>query len=154
MQYNPPESYLPHRQPMVLLEKVIHITEDSACCEVTVSPQGVLGRYLDKNNHLPAWYAIELLAQTVGVWSGWHQQKNAIQQPEMGLLLSGRGLKSETPYFQEGSLLSIRVSLQLQDNNIGNFEGEIIVDGTTITQGRLTTYQPTFDELEALFSLN
>lgn len=154
MQYDSPESYLPHRSPMVLLDTVVSVSDYSACCEVTVSPDGVLARYLDENHNLPSWYAIELLAQTVGVWSGWHQQRTNTQKPEMGLLLSGRSLKSEIPYFKVGSKLSIRIHLQLQDNNIGNFEGEISLEGHMLVCGRLTTYQPTFDELETLFGLN
>ena len=154
MNYAKLASYLPHTAPMVLLEQVIAVDDESAHCEVQVSPNGVLGRFLDKENNLPAWYAIELLAQTVGVWFGWHQQQNQHVQPEIGLLLGGRGIKCQSPVFPAGTVLSVIITLQLKGDNIGSFDGEIRIDGHLVAQGRLTTYLPKFDELNTLFSRN
>lgn len=151
MIYDKPAAYLPHSAPMVLLENVISVTPESARCDVVVAAQGVLGRFLDKNGNLPGWYAIELLAQTVGVWSGWHQQQNQVSQPAVGLLLGGRGIKCSSPAFPAGARLSVTVRLQLKDDNIGSFEGEISAGDISLATGRITTYQPAFDELTALF---
>jgi len=64
--------YLPHQAPMVLLENVVEVTEDTAQCSVVVSRESVLAPFLNARGALPAWYAIELIAQTIGGWSGWH----------------------------------------------------------------------------------
>lgn len=154
MNYAEPASYLPHTAPMVLLERVIAVEAESAHCEVKVTPDGVLGRFLNKDNHLPTWYAIELLAQTIGVWFGWHQQQNQQVQPEIGLLLGGRGIKCTSPVFPAGSTLSVIIRLQLKDDNMGSFEGEIYIGDQLVAEGRLTTYQPKFDELNSLFNRN
>lgn len=151
MTYDKPADYLPHTAPMVLLENVISITDESAECEVTVSKQGVLARFLDAEYNLPGWYAIELLAQTIGVWSGWHQQQNHISQPEIGLLLGGRGIKCSKPVFTAGTRLRVRVRLLLKDDNIGSFEGEILTGDTVLAGGRLITYQPAHRDLVTLF---
>ena len=59
--------YLPHESPMVLLENIIDVTEETALCSVVVSENGVLAPFLNARGALPAWYAIELIAQTIGV---------------------------------------------------------------------------------------
>ncbi|VDZ83865.1 Uncharacterised protein [Kluyvera intermedia] len=64
--YLTPGDYLPHDAPMLLLEEVISVTDDTATCRVTVSPDGVLAPFLDAQGNLPAWFALELMAQTVG----------------------------------------------------------------------------------------
>ncbi len=75
MRYLPPGDYLPHDAPMMLLETVESVTDDSAVCRVTVNGQGVLAPFLNANGDLPGWFALELMAQTVGVWSEWHRMQ-------------------------------------------------------------------------------
>ena len=45
--YLSPGAYLPHDAPMLLLEDVVSVSDDSAVCRVTVSPSGVLAPFLD-----------------------------------------------------------------------------------------------------------
>lgn len=62
------EHYLPHQSPMVMLDDVHSVGEDGAECSVTLSKDGVLAPFLDAQGRLPNWFAIELMAQTIGVW--------------------------------------------------------------------------------------
>lgn len=73
--YLSPGEYLPHDAPMLLLEEVVRVGEDTAVCCVTVASGGVLAPFLDPQGNLPGWFALELMAQTVGVWSGWHRHQ-------------------------------------------------------------------------------
>lgn len=75
--YLSPGDYLPHDAPMLLLEEVVNVTDETATCRVTVSPHSVLAPFLDAEGNLPGWFALELMAQTVGVWSGWHRLQRA-----------------------------------------------------------------------------
>ncbi len=75
MRYLPPGDYLPHDTPMLLLESVENVTDDRAVCSVTVNDRGVLAPFLDADGNLPGWFALELMAQTVGVWSEWHRMQ-------------------------------------------------------------------------------
>lgn len=75
MSYLLPVDYLPHDAPMLLLETVEQVTDESAVCRVTVNHTGVLAPFLNADGALPGWYALELMAQTVGVWSGWHRHQ-------------------------------------------------------------------------------
>ena len=75
MSYLSPEAYLPHEAPMMLLGSVENVSDDTAVCRVAVNGQSVLAPFLNADGDLPGWYALELMAQTVGVWSGWHRQQ-------------------------------------------------------------------------------
>lgn len=50
--YLAPGDYLPHDAPMLLLEEVVSVTDDTATCRVTVSPDGVLAPFLDGEGNL------------------------------------------------------------------------------------------------------
>lgn len=150
--YLPAKDYLPHAAPMVLIEEVIDVGEKSAHCRVKVAKTGVLALFLTPNGALPAWFAIELMAQTVGVWSGWHGKQQG-GEPKLGMLLGGRGLKCAVAEFAADSLLDIRVEMMLRDEKLANFECAITLadneDGQhqEIAHARLNTYQPDADEI-------
>ncbi|KAA9001931.1 hotdog family protein [Affinibrenneria salicis] len=142
--------YLPHAAPMVLVEQVILVEDNGAHCRCSVSRDGVLAPFLDQDGHLPAWFGIEIIAQTVGVWSGWHGRRQQNAQPRPGMLLGGRGYRCQQPFFPARSVLDIQVTLLMRDDKIGSFDGEIFIDGARFASGRLNTYQPDDDELQQL----
>ncbi|MDR8269420.1 3-hydroxy-fatty acyl-ACP dehydratase, partial [Acinetobacter baumannii] len=74
------------------LEEVEAVTADTATCRVAVSPGSVLAPFLDTNGDLPGWFALELMAQTVGVWSGWHRQQQGQTSLALGMVLGAREL--------------------------------------------------------------
>lgn len=156
MKYLAAEGYLPHAAPMVMLEQVIDVGEQSARCQVRVSKEGVLAPFLDEQGRLPSWFALELMAQTIGVWSGWHASQGG-SAPRLGLLLGGRGLKCSLPTFPADSLLTISASMLLQDEKLASFECAITMnnldnsDDQSLAQARLNTYQPDAEELQTLF---
>jgi len=155
MNYLCAEHYLPHAAPMVLIEKVLNVGEQSACCQVTVNSDGVLAPFIDAQGILPAWYSIELMAQTVGVWCGWHSQQRG-NEPRLGMLLGGRGLKCSVPAFPANGILTIDVSMLLQDEKLASFECVITLNtddgtgGVSVAEARLNTYQPEPEELKKL----
>ncbi len=144
--YLAPGHYLPHAAPMILLEQVCEIGADHARCRVTVGVAGVMRPFLTAEGHLPGWYAMEMMAQTVGVWSGWHGRHRG-EPPRAGLLLGARALHCEQPYFDAGSVLDISISLLLQDERIGSFDCVIRHAEDILATGRLTTYQPDDNEI-------
>ncbi|OAT18150.1 3-hydroxydecanoyl-[ACP] dehydratase [Buttiauxella gaviniae ATCC 51604] len=146
-----PQHYLPHEAPMCLLESVVAVEQESAHCRVTVRNPGVLAPFLDAEGNLPGWFAIELIAQTVGVWSGWHAKKNGEEESLVGMLLGGRGIRCPAGIFPQGTLLECHVTLLMRDEKIGSFEGQILADGNVLASGRVNTYQPDNNELKQLF---
>ncbi len=150
VKYNAAAAYLPHDEPMVMVDKVIYVKEESACCQVVVSQQGILAPFLTPSGDLPAWFGLEIIAQTIGVWSGFHGRQLNDRKPSPGMLLGGRGYRCTMPNFPAGARLEITVNLLMRDEKIGSFDGEIAVDGACCASGRLNTYQPDADELQQL----
>lgn len=150
--YLPVASYLPHEAPMVLLDKVLHVDEEQAHCQVTISKDGVLAPFLNAQGALPAWFGIEIIAQTIGVWSGWHrrQQTERKDKPQLGMLLGGRGYRCQQAQFPAQARLDVFISLLIRDEKIGSFDGKILINGEKVASGRLNTYQPDSIELQQL----
>ncbi|MDF7649766.1 hotdog family protein [Pantoea sp. Acro-805] len=146
----PVSQYLPHRAPMLLLDRVLQVTEDSVVCEVTVNNLGVLAPFLTAQGELPAWYGVEIMAQTVGVWSGFHARQRGDKDIRPGMLLGGRGYRATAPSFAANSRLRVAMHLLMRDDKLGSFEGEIRSQDKVIASGRLNTYQPDEQELTRL----
>lgn len=146
----PVGDYLPHRAPLLLLERVLDVTPDSVVCAVTVSPHGVLAPFLTPQGELPAWFGVEIMAQTVGVWSGFHARQRGARDIRPGMLLGGRGYRASAPTFAAHSELEIEMHLLMRDDKLGSFEGEIRCGTSLLASGRLNTYQPDDDELTRL----
>ncbi|MBW9461335.1 3-hydroxy-fatty acyl-ACP dehydratase [Kluyvera sp. EC_51] len=149
--YLSPGEYLPHDAPMLLLENVISVTDETAECRVTVNHTGVLAPFLDPQGQLPGWYALELMAQTVGVWSGWHRRQHAQAAISLGMVLGARELTCAAGAFPAGKTLLVGVQLLMQDDRFGSFECTITADEETLATGRVNTFQPTAEELHSLF---
>ena len=150
--YLAPIAYLPHDAPMMLLEEVQAVTADSAHCRVAVSPDGVLAPFLDAEGNLPGWYVLELMAQTVGVWSGWHRQQNGQQEIALGMVLGARELTCAGGHLPGGVVLDTQAHLLMQDERFGSFDCTISVGETCVATGRVNTFQPTPEELTSLFN--
>lgn len=148
----PPGDYLPHEPPMLLLERVIDVTNDTARCQVSVSADGVLAPFLQADGALPGWYALELIAQTVGVWSGWHCRQRGERADRPGMVLGSRELTCDAGQFAAGAQLEIAVSCLMQDERLASFEGVIRANGVTLASGRVNTFRPSDDELTTMFS--
>ncbi|HBR1317948.1 TPA: 3-hydroxy-fatty acyl-ACP dehydratase [Klebsiella quasipneumoniae subsp. quasipneumoniae] len=116
-----------------------------------LSPGSVLAPFLDTNGDLPGWFALELMAQTVGVWSGWHRQQQGQTSLALGMVLGARELVCAAGSLPGGKTLSISVKLLMQDERFGSFEGTIMVDDDVLASGRVNTFQPTTEELSTLF---
>lgn len=143
----PVDAYLPHRAPMRLLDRVIQVTDDSVICEVSINATGVLAPFLTPQGDLPAWYGVEIMAQTVGVWSGFHARQRGDSEIRPGMLLGGRGYRASSAAFAANSTLHVEMRLLMRDDRLGSFEGEIRCDDAIVASGRLNTYQPNEHEL-------
>lgn len=152
MSYLSPEAYLPHEAPMMLLGSVENVTDDTAVCRVAVNGQSVLAPFLNADGDLPGWYALELMAQTVGVWSGWHRQQQGQDHIALGMVLGARELVCASGCFTQGLTLDITVKLLMQDERFGSFECAISANEETLATGRVNTFQPSAEELTSLFN--
>ena len=103
---------------MVMLDTVRLIEAGHAICSVTVSPEGVLAPFLDSAGNLPAWFGLEIMAQTVGVSaasqaaSGEAGKNNeASTGSTQGMLLGTQRFTTEVPVFPAGAELFCEATL-------------------------------------------
>lgn len=123
--YLSPGEYLPHDAPMLLLEEVVRVGEDTAVCCVTVA--------------------------SGGVWSGWHRHQQGQGAISLGMVLGARELICTAGVLPAGKTVSINVKLLMQDDRFGSFECAITADEETLATGRVNTFQPSAEELHSLF---
>ena len=90
--YLTPREYLPHEPPMVLIDEVIYVDDNKAVTRCYVNRNGVLSPFLNENGDLPAFFALEIFAQSVGVWNG-YMQKESKNKIKIGMLLGTRNFK-------------------------------------------------------------
>lgn len=136
---------------MLLLDEVLAVDAETCHCRVTVHCEGVLAPFLDAQHALPSRFGLEIVAQTVAVWSGWHQCRAGTQEIALGMLLGARQFVSQVPVFSEGSVLDVHTTLLARDERIGSFETEIRCAGQVWVRARLSTCQLGDHELQAMF---
>ncbi|BEO58413.1 unnamed protein product [Klebsiella pneumoniae subsp. rhinoscleromatis SB3432] len=151
-EYLPPSEYLPHAEPMMLLDEVVNVTENDVHCQVSVHLGGVLGPFLDAQGNLPGWFALELMAQTVGVWSGWHRRQAGLHEISLGMVLGARELTCAAGHLPGNATLNVQARLLMQDERFGSFDCTITVGEECLASGRVNTFQPTSEELTSLFN--
>ncbi|MQK21979.1 3-hydroxy-fatty acyl-ACP dehydratase, partial [Escherichia coli] len=100
----------------------------------------------------PGWFALELMAQTIGVWSGWHRHQKNLDNIALGMVLGARELVCAAGVLPAGQTLTIAVSLLMQDERFGSFDCTICCGNDTLATGRINTFQPTQEELTTLFN--
>lgn len=157
MIFDKPASYLPHRPPMLLIGEVGSIEEESVTCYSDVGESGPVAEILEKGV-LPGHFMVEMMAQTVGVWAGFHRNFGSIRSDDdedpvadIGFLLSVRGMKVHTAFVSSGTRLCIVMHKLIQDGGLATFEGKVLDGENELAAGRVTVYQPKVSELSKLF---
>ena len=133
-------SYLLHRSPSIFLDKLLASDERHALAKMRIHEELI---FVEEEG-LPTWTSIEIMAQTVSLYSGaYHAQKNL--PPRLGFLLGTKLLVASKPYFPMGSELLIRVKKKYMLNGLGAFECEIWCNEIYINS-ILKVYQPDYVE--------
>ena len=105
------EELVPHAGPMVLLECVIAVAEDTLTAEVIVRADGLF----DDSGKVPAILGVEYMAQAIAAWAGYHAKQRG-EQVLPGLLLGTRQYQSSTADFLVGEKLDVAVELVMQSS--------------------------------------
>ncbi|MBF6568211.1 MAG: 3-hydroxylacyl-ACP dehydratase [Candidatus Binataceae bacterium] len=132
----PIATLLPHRPPMVLLDKVTGYDDNSLIAEVTITqaslflgPQGV-----------PGHVGIEYMAQACGAYAG-AQALDSGDSVKIGLLLGTRDYRVMVPYFRRGDRLLIAVAMVFRDEPVAAFACSITIGGKIAAEAQLKVYQ-------------
>lgn len=153
MNYETLDKYLPHTSPMILLDRVMEVTEEYSICEAIVDHHGVLAPFLTEAGNLSSWYFVELMAQTIGVWNGvrLHHVK---KQPNIALLLGVRGFSTSVDEAKLNDVLHVKADLTLFDDTICSFRCCVMRNQEVIAQANLVVYEAADQNIEQIFDWN
>lgn len=137
------ETLLPHRAPMILLSEVkdhsleerfltasVIITEDTLFYE---APQG----------GVPAYVALEYMAQAIGCFAGYYDlSQTPPQKPGVGFVLGSRRFEAQTDVLEKGTYL-VRVEEVFFDEEVASFDCFVYDDKKNIrAHALLNAYRP------------
>ncbi|GGJ99103.1 ApeP family dehydratase [Pseudomonas matsuisoli] len=129
---------IPHSADMVLLDELIACDDETVHTRLIVRPDSLLS---GPDGSIPAWCGIELMAQSIGAYAGFHARRGG-QPVTMGFLLGTRQYRCNVEQFPPGTELHIHARASLQDENgMGVFE--CVLTGPDIqAEARLNVFCP------------
>ena len=131
-------SLLPHAGPMVLLDRVISVDEDSLLAEVCIRSDSLFCN----GGGVGAWVGVEYMAQAIGAWAGYTAQLRG-EPVKLGFLLGTRSYECRRPIFLLGSVLRVHVQRILQsENGLASFECTIDNEEGRVATANVTVFQP------------
>lgn len=141
----PIEEILPHRNTMLLLDRVLSFDRETANAEYAPRSDAW---YADANGNMPAWIGIELMAQTVAAHVGLLKRiGGAPAKP--GALLGTRKYTSTQPAFAAGAILHVQTKVIYRDSSgLGAYECSIEARGEEVARATLKVYEP--DDFQTL----
>jgi 3-oxoacyl-[acyl-carrier-protein] synthase-1 len=138
LDYPPIEALLPHRDGMLLVDRVIESGEGRARAVLEVRA----GAWYVDAQRMPAWIALEAMAQTVAACIGIARREQGLA-PVQGYLLGTRRFRSARPGFPVGCTLEIVAERQYEEpSGIGAFECRVEVGGERVADAILTVFDP------------
>jgi predicted hotdog family 3-hydroxylacyl-ACP dehydratase len=119
---------------MLLLESVAAVTAEGGTGQARVEPSAW---YADGAGAMPAWFGLELMAQTIAACRGQHLATLG-GTPRGGYLVGTRSYRSTLPAFPAGATLAVEVRLEEADpSGLGTFHCEILHLGQSVAQAVL-----------------
>ena len=138
---------VPHEAPMILIDKLIYVDENSVHCQVFINANSPL---FDKQSEtVNAWVGIEYMAQTISAWSGYQSFLKSETSP-IGFLLGSRRYNSNTPLFNNGDILDIYAEKLLENEGMGVFSCSIKRADKELANGQLNVFVPNKEQLESM----
>lgn len=131
------EDLLPHREPMVLIDRLLVATEKTLHAVARVPEQGLFEVPSRPGSVLAAAFGLEAMAQAIAAWDG-YWCLIAGQPIRVGLILGVRDFRSSAATFAAGTQLQISAEIVIQtDDGVGVFD--CVIDAGPVTQSaRLT----------------
>lgn len=129
------QKILPHRYPMLLLDKVIDVQTGKSCHAIKniTNNEAVVAGYADGKPRYPQLLMVESMAQAGGI--------ALLSLPEFAghIALFGGIEKAEfSGWAYPGDTLDLEVTLVKIRKNAGIGEGKVVVNGQTICSATLT----------------
>ncbi|MGF1688568.1 hotdog family protein [Photobacterium japonica] len=147
----PLSDLLPHDMPMVLVDTLVEVSAFAVHCQVTVHEGGLF--FDAERRELPGYVGIELMAQTIGGWSGYHAWCRGEVSP-VGFLLGSRRYQTACAAFPEHSVLDIYAEQVLENNGMAVFACRIEQQGQVLATSQLNVFVPSPEKLDHMLNRN
>jgi predicted hotdog family 3-hydroxylacyl-ACP dehydratase len=137
--YPPIERLLPHRPPMILVDRLVRTNGVETVCEVTIGPHSM---FLQTAG-VPAFVGIEYMAQAVAAHGGYQSYLEG-QPIVVGLLLGTRRFETHCQFFELGQALRIEVTHTWGHHELMRFRCTIshAVSNTRLQRAELNVFKP------------
>jgi predicted hotdog family 3-hydroxylacyl-ACP dehydratase len=135
--YPPIIELVPHRPPMLLLDRVLSYDGECVVCETVLGPQSPFA----EQGEVPAVVGIEYMAQAIAAGAGLSAREKGDDAGKMGFLLGCRSLSIAVDSFQVGDRLTIEARRTWGENQIGSFACKVQRGAEVLVEGALTVYQ-------------
>lgn len=96
---------------------------------------------------IPGYVGVELMAQSVASWSGYHAWKRGKSSP-VGFLLGCRRYQVECSVFKEHQVLDIYAEQVIENNGMAVFGCRIEHHGELLANSQLNLFIPLQEKLE------
>lgn len=137
-----PEEILPHKENMVLIDRVVSLNmeERELVAEVNIKPEMTF--FDEAINGVPTWVGIEFMAQTIGALSGIYYTEVKGEPVKMGFIIGSKNYQCFTDSFNNGDKLIVKVKQLFSDFELGSFDCKILKDNKVLSQTELNVFQP------------
>ena len=141
--------FIPHREPMLLINKVIEVGQKFSCSEIIISESS---SFFIANKGVPSWIGVEYMGQTAALIAGYQLEQGTVA-PHLGLLLGTRKYEACVPFFRAGDVLQVRCTeVAVVGESLANFQCEIINtrDQRCCASAKLSVFRKPLDAQENL----
>jgi predicted hotdog family 3-hydroxylacyl-ACP dehydratase len=138
--FPPVTELLPHRDAMLLIDRILASSEGCTVVEAVLSSAGW---YANADGTVPAWIGVELMAQAIAA----HASLVAIasgKPPRRGVLLGTRAYTANVPAFPAGDGLTITARTFFQDaaSGLAAYHCTITRAETPLAEAEIKVYEP------------
>jgi predicted hotdog family 3-hydroxylacyl-ACP dehydratase len=134
----PPSAFVLHRNPMLLLDRIVSLTPESAHCEWRVREDD---EFLVPGAGVPSYIGIEYMAQCVAVHGGACEHARGFPPPQ-GFLLGTRHYHCEEPYFLLNSSYQVKCKMLVSNpDGMCSFDCRILSDNRVVVEARISILQ-------------
>jgi len=138
--FPPIAEVVPHRPPMLLLDRVLAYDGERVICEVVLEPDSPFVEKTERGAEVPAVVGIEYMAQTIAAGAGLSARDKG-EPARVGFLLGCRDLAIAVDSFRVGDRLTIEARRTWGENELGSFACKVRRGDDVLVEGALTVYQ-------------
>lgn len=123
--YLAPRDYLPHDNPMIFIDELLAVTDEAIVTRTYVAPEHNLMLFKNDQGEVPSHFALEIMAQSIGAWSGYHRVMRGANPLKVGMLLSVRNFTTQEAPLVRNCVLTTVMRMLFNDGKCGTFEGTV-----------------------------